>query len=556
MAELATIQGQLHRAIELYQRGLQVAEGWSQQKGPGRRSLPAASGLHLGLGNVFYQWNALAAAAPHLQRAVELGELERAWWRMSCYRMLAYLKLAQGDPEAAYDLLGQACAIRDGLTVRHLNVATEPSLEQLRILLSRTQPKMKTKIGLSRESWKILRKVALGILVTLVVLVGLGLGWLFLSYPPPAYVLRIARHREETVYDYKWLAARPMAASPSPFHFEEEPAEAMVQALFEQHPAIDDLDDYLEQTQTQAFIVIQNDAILYEKYFNGASRDSIVTSFSVAKSFASALIGAAIADGFIQSVDDPITDYLPELAERDPAFAGITIHNLLRMSSGIKYEESGWFDGDDTLTYWYPDLRKLALEETTISDPPGSYFLYNNYHPLLLGMILERATGMPVAAYLEAKIWQPVGMEFDGSWSLDSETTGFEKMESGINGRAIDFAKFGRLYLRSGDWDGEQVLPADWVAQSTRPDTSLDRGDYYPDPFLEHDGYYSYMWWGMRHDESDYDFMAHGNFGQLIYVSPNKNLIIVRNGESWGEFPVWYDMFCQFASDIELEADN
>ena len=114
-----------------------------------------------------------------------------------------------------------------------------------------------------------------------------------------------------------------------------------MQELFEQHPVIDDLDDFLEGTQTQAFIVIQDDAILYEKYFNGASRDTIVTSFSVAKAWDSALIGAAIDDGFIQSVDDPITDYLPELAERDPAFADITIYDLLRMSSGIEYDGLG-----------------------------------------------------------------------------------------------------------------------------------------------------------------------------------------------------------------------
>jgi CubicO group peptidase (beta-lactamase class C family) len=116
-----------------------------------------------------------------------------------------------------------------------------------------------------------------------------------------------------------------LAASSTPFYFKEEPAEAMVQALFEQNPAISNLDGLLERSQTQAFIVIQNDTILYEKYFNGASRDTIVTSFSCAKSWTSALIGAAIDDGYIQSVNDPITDYLPELAERDPAFSNITI---------------------------------------------------------------------------------------------------------------------------------------------------------------------------------------------------------------------------------------
>ena len=400
-------------------------------------------------------------------------------------------------------------------------------------------------------------KVSLGIIVSLVGLVILVLAWAFLSYPAE-YVMRGIRWGDADVYDYQKFPARPVAADPTPFQFEEEPAEEMVQALFERNLAIRDLDEFLEQNQTQAFIVIQNDAILYEKYFNGASRDTIVTSFSVAKSFTSALIGTAIADGFILSVDDPITDYIPELAERDPAFADITIRDLLRMSSGIKYRETSFFNGDDTKTYYYPDLRQLALEETTVIDPPGSYFLYNNYHPLLLGMILERATGMPVTAYLEDKIWHPIGMEFDGSWSLDSETTGFEKMESGINGRAIDFAKFGRLYLNNGKWDGTQVVPADWVAKSTRPDASLDKGAYYPDAgiFKSHDGYYGYLWWGLRHEESSYDFAALGNHGQFIYVSPQKNLIIVRNGESYGEFGSrdWLDMFYQFTGSIELEA--
>jgi len=321
----------------------------------------------------------------------------------------------------------------------------------------------------------------------------------------------------------------------------------MVQALFEQNPAISDLDGFLERTQTQAFIVIQNDTILYEKYFDGASRDTIVTSFSCAKQWDSALIGAAIDDGYIQSVDDPITDYLPELAERNPAFSKITIYDLLRMSSGIEYDGLGGLDGDDSKTYYYPDLRKLALKETTIVDSPGSGFLYNNYHPLLLGIILERATGMSVTDYLEARIWQPIGMEFDGSWSLDSETSGFEKMESGINGRAIDFAKFGRLFLNNGNWDGTQVLPTDWIVESTRPDTGS--VGYYP--------YYKYAWESKTHGESDYDYYAEGHHGQEIYVSPYKNLIIVRNGKAYGEFgQYWPDIFHQFASAIGLGAGD
>jgi CubicO group peptidase (beta-lactamase class C family) len=407
--------------------------------------------------------------------------------------------------------------------------------------VEKTTGKVKQKKGI-----KGFGKVALWTLAVLVGLVGLVLAWAFISYPA-AYLVRSVSWGDSDVYDYQKFPSRPLAASSSPFYFKEDPAKGKVQALFEQNPAIDDLDDFLEQTQTQAFIVIQNDAIQYEKYFNGASRDTIVTSFSTAKQWDSALIGAAIADGFIQSVDDPITDYLPELAERDPAFSNITIYDLLRMSSGIEYDGLGGLDGDDSKTYYYPDLRKLALEETTVIDSPGSGFLYNNYHPLLLGIILERATGMSVTDYLETRIWQPIGMEFDGSWSLDSEASGFEKMESGINGRAIDFAKFGRLFLNNGVWDGTQVLPADWIVESTSPDT--DSVGYYP--------YYKYAWESKMHGESDYDYYAEGHHGQEIYVSPYKNLIIIRNGEAYGEFgQYWPDIFYKFASDIELETGD
>ena len=138
-------------------------------------------------------------------------------------------------------------------------------------------------------------------------------------------------------------------------------------------------------------------------------------------------------------------------------------------------------------------------------------------------MILERASERSVATYLAQKIWQPLGMEADGSWSLDSEEDAFEKMESGINGRAIDFAKFGSLYLNRGKWNGKQVVPASWVEESTRVDTTTDPADFY-----------QYLWWvDVAHPERG-RFMARGNYGQFIYVVPDKDLVIVRFGEDWG----------------------
>ena len=387
-----------------------------------------------------------------------------------------------------------------------------------------------------------LRWVGLGILLFAV----LALAAAYLIYPPE-FINRILRWGDSDVYDYQKFPERILEKAGTPFEFSINLDEDGVRAQFEAVGNIDDFDRFLEKNRTQAFLVIQNDAILYEQYFNGAERDSIVTSFSTAKSFTSALIGIAIAEGHIQSVNEPITYYLPELEERDPAFAQITIRDLLMMSSGIKYSEPP----DNATTYYYPNLRHLALETTRIIDSPGNTFHYNNFHPLLLGLILERATGMTVANYLQEKIWKPLGMEFSGSWSLDEN--GFEKMESGINARAIDFAKFGRLFLNQGSWDGMQVIPAAWVVESTQADTSLDYDRYYYDDFIFADGrgYYKYMWWGMQREGQEYDFSAIGNKGQFIYVSPEKNLIILRYGEDYGDYgdaQGWVELFYDFAS--------
>jgi len=371
---------------------------------------------------------------------------------------------------------------------------------------------------------------------------------------PPEYVFRALPWGEADVHDYQKFFERSLKAGKDIFYFDEDLQEVRVRSLFESNPQIDNLDAFLSTTGTQAILVIQDDQILFEKYFNELERGSIVTSFSVAKSFTSALIGLAIEDGFIHSVNDSITTYLPELEIRDPRFRDITIRDLLMMSSGIHYSEGiPLLHDDGTKTYLYPDLRQLALNHTHISESSGVHFLYNNYNPLLLGMILERAAVTPVAHYLEREIWQPLGMEYDGSWSLDSQASGFEKMESGINARAIDFAKFGRLFLHRGNWDGLQVLPTSWVTESTQADASAVPEDYYlnleSDPRLAIQ--YKYFWWVLPRSGGENDFSAVGNHGQFIYISPQADLIVVRHGERYGiEWFEWLKIFYQLASDI------
>ncbi len=370
----------------------------------------------------------------------------------------------------------------------------------------------------------------------------------------PTYVYRYLTLMDADVGDHARFPARVVEAALEPHRFAETAdagvEEAVVSALEGTSAVGGDLDGFLTDTQTQALIVVRDGEVLFERYVGDVERDSIATSFSTAKSFLSVLVGIAIEEGVIGGIDDPITEYLPELLERETRFGDITIRHLLNMKSGIHYVETGLPNGDDALTYYFDDLEKLALERTTIDGPPGEDWLYNNYHPLLLGAILKRTTGMPVADYLEAKIWQPMGAEFDGSWSLDSED-GLEKLESGINARPIDFAKLGQLYLDGGVGpDGSQVVPPDWVELSTQLADGADRAGY-PASFDRPFGTVSHrmFWWHVERPDGRSAFSAVGNHGQFIFVSPSERIVIVRNGETYGiGLMAWLELFVE-ASD-------
>ncbi|SHG31483.1 serine hydrolase domain-containing protein [Geodermatophilus nigrescens] len=278
----------------------------------------------------------------------------------------------------------------------------------------------------------------------------------------------------------------------------------------------EDLDALLQRTETTAFVVLRGDEVLLETYGEGQSRESLQTSFSVAKSVLSTLVGLAVERGHIGSLDDPVTAYVPELLDRDPRFAEVTLRHLVTMSSGLSYEEQGLPWSDDALTYYAPDLRALALA-AEVEEPPGRTWLYNNYNPLLVGMVLERAVGEPVERFAAEALWGPMGAEADASWSADSAASGFPKMESGFNARALDYARFGLLFAREGRAGDRQVVPADWVAEATARDTSGDPAEHY-----------QYWWW--VDTEREGRFSARGNKGQFVYVDPATDVVVVRTG--------------------------
>jgi beta-lactamase family protein len=381
-------------------------------------------------------------------------------------------------------------------------------------------------------------KVAVAVAVGLAALVGIVYVRAVLTLDSSTFS-RALIWVDADVDDFRRFPSRRIDAPADPYVYEEAPGyPSGLPPEVEIPSGYDGLESFLRSTETTAFIVVARDRLLYEHYFSGHDHDATQTSFSVAKSFASALVGIAVDDGVID-LDDPITNYIPELKERGPGFERITIRHLISMSSGLRYEEHGTPWSDDTETYYAPDLRKLALTDTEIVEPPGERWHYNNFNPPLMGMILERATNQHVAQFMEARLWGPLGAEADASWSLDSEASGFEKMESGINARAIDFAKLGSLYLHEGEWNGTRILPASWVRDSTAVSD-----DHDPSPA------YGYWWWTYHDDGLGDYFAARGNKGQFIVVFPKREVVVVRHGRDFGGVDDWVAAIADIARSL------
>lgn len=282
------------------------------------------------------------------------------------------------------------------------------------------------------------------------------------------------------------------------------------------------LDAVLESTRTRGFMVLRGGCVLAEYYGEGADEATLLTSFSVAKSVLATLIGIAVDRGDLPGLDVPVTRYLPELRERDARFDDITVASLMAMGSGLGYEEAGTPWGDDTATYYGVDLRAVALS-ARVEEPPMERWLYNNYNPLIAGMVLERATGTTVAAYAEEHLWGPLGAERDASWSLDSTRSGMEKLESGFNATLRDWARFGLLAARGGGVEGRQVAASEFWDQATQPQQTR-TGELEP-------GYG--LWWWVDTGRPG-AFLARGNLGQFIYIDPGADVVVLRFGEDFG----------------------
>ena len=328
------------------------------------------------------------------------------------------------------------------------------------------------------------------------------------------------------IKDHKKFQSRPLSAANSPFNFQ-----VTNNGKFPKELNNIPFDKYLEDNKTVAFLIIKNDTIQYEKYFEGYDRESIVPSFSMAKSVTSILIGCAIDERLIKSVDEPIINYIPELSKN--GFNKVTIKHLLQMTSGIKFNESYVNPFGDAASFYYGLNLRKEIEKMKLKTEPGKQFEYVSGNTQLLGLVLERSLkNKTITQYLQEKIWTPLEMEYDASWSIDRKNNGLEKTFCCLNARARDFAKIGRLYKNKGNWNGKQIVSQKWVEESTKLDTSEGSAKFY-----------QYQWWLPTPNE---DFMAEGILGQFLYVNPKKDLIIVRLGMKEGK-AYWWTIFTSLA---------
>jgi len=343
--------------------------------------------------------------------------------------------------------------------------------------------------------------------------------------------------RKRSVEDYKIFPDRGLHANNNPFVFPKgRPLTARAPEGLKVQGKEVKFDKYLEENKTIGFLIIQNDTLVYEKYFGSYDSASIISSFSMADSYTSAIIGCAIEDGLIKSVDLPVTDFIPELQKN--GFEKVTIKHLLQMTSGLDFNESFSDPMGEAATFYYGKNIQESAIHLTLKREPGKAFDYRSGSTQLLGLILQRVLkNETITHYFERRIWFPIETEFNGSWSID-RNDGIEKTFCCINARARDFAKFGRLYLNKGNWNGKQVISEKWINESLTAD--LTNGGV---------NYYKYQWW-LYENNPDGAFYAQGYLGQYIYVNPKKNLIIVRLGKGEGNVN-WKSLFSNYAATID-----
>lgn len=390
---------------------------------------------------------------------------------------------------------------------------------------------------------------------------------IIISMTASCTVFRALKHGNATIEDYTKYDRDTIKCGDFPFQFADK-AEGIslldtlqidyciwhrdtilhmsIDRDFEMHPNI-----------KKAVIVIRNDTILYENYSKGWDKDTRSTIFSLSKTVTALMCGIAIKEGYIKSSDDAVTDYIPELKDCDPMFSKLKITHLLDMTAGLDFAENYGFNPFSRMARLYlnPDTFK-EIRKVKFKSIPGENYHYDSMTTAILGLVIERATGVSYAEWLSEKVWKPLGMEHDALISLDSRKSGIAKAYGGIASNVRDLAKIARLYLNHGNWNGKQIVDSSFTARSLSTNIAG----------TGMKGLYSYSWyWGFvepakfpdkesmaehyagRTDveytgnwyfnDGEYQAILHkggfwgfGLYGQVLYVNPRKNLIGIYLG--------------------------
>ncbi len=279
----------------------------------------------------------------------------------------------------------------------------------------------------------------------------------------------------------------------------------------------------LENYQTVEFVVIKNDSLVYEQYWDRYNEKSLSNSFSVAKSIVALLTGIAADEGLIH-LDDPVGKYISEFSEGDNA--KLTIRHLLMMASGLNWDESYNSIFSMTTEAYYGENLEQLVKKLKVVEEPGKIYRYQSCNTVLLAMVIAKVTGKTISDYAADKLWKPLGATQPAMWSLDHQN-GLEKSYCCFYSNARDFAKIGQLILDSGKWNGRKIISPEFISLCTSPNNCKDDKGKNVD-------YYGYQWW-LAEVENHKVIYARGINGQYIIVIPDKRMVIVRLGKKRGE---------------------
>ncbi|MFM8916623.1 MAG: serine hydrolase domain-containing protein [Bacteroidota bacterium] len=297
----------------------------------------------------------------------------------------------------------------------------------------------------------------------------------------------------------------------------------LVGSDFNKMPVPDTLQKTIDRFHTVAYLVIKDDSLRHEQYHDGYGPTSLSNSFSVAKSIIGILVGIAMDEGKIKSLDEPVYKYYPEYDSGENR--KLKIRHLLTMSSGLNYDESYTSLTSPTTRAYYDNKLREQMNDLCLMEEPGKRFEYRSSDTQILGFVLQGATGVSISEYASEKLWKPLGAEHDAQWSLDHED-GDEKAYCCIYSNARDFARIGKLVLQKGVWNGQRVVSEKYIDEMLAPASLLNEG--------KPNSTYGYQWW-IREHKGHMVYYARGILGQYIFVIPDQNMVVVRLGHERAE---------------------